>query len=166
MRLAITTDRLDLAALREEHAEAMFPVLADAELYDYTGGRPPTSVSALRKRYAVQETLRSPDGNEIWLNWVITVRSSDDVIGYVQATIREEFAEVAWVVGTDWQGHGYATEAARGMLEWLNRVGIRRIRANIHSGHEASRHVAMKAGFRQTNELHLGEQIWEHSRSG
>jgi RimJ/RimL family protein N-acetyltransferase len=35
--------------------------------------------------------------------------------------------EIAWVVGTPWQGRGIATEVARGLVDWLSRVtdGIR-----------------------------------------
>jgi RimJ/RimL family protein N-acetyltransferase len=162
--LEINTDRLDLAALCEEHAELLFPTLADASLYDYTGGRPPQSVSALRKLYALQATRRSPDDSEIWLNWVITVRTSDEVIGYVQATIRDEHADVAWVIGPAWQGHGYATEATLGMLAWLYRAGIQDIAANIQPSHKASNHVAIKTGFSRTNQVHDGEDIWVHSK--
>ena len=46
----ISTLRLTLVPLRPEHAEEMAAVLADPDLYTFTGGSQPTP-QALRARY-------------------------------------------------------------------------------------------------------------------
>ena len=48
----------------------------------------------------------SPDGSEVWANWVVRVREQETAIGVTQATIHAETADVAWVIGTAWQGAG------------------------------------------------------------
>ena len=56
----------------------------------YVGSRgaPPTIADDLRERIRVQEGRRSPEGDELWLNWTLRLRSSGQAIGYVQAGVR------------------------------------------------------------------------------
>ena len=114
---------ITLEPLTVEHAEAMSVVLADPALYAVIGGEPPTE-EQLRARYARQVRGRSPDGREGWLNWIIVDAVSDQLAGYVQATIRagddHDEAELAWVIGTHWQGRRFATEAAQAVADWLS----------------------------------------------
>jgi RimJ/RimL family protein N-acetyltransferase len=126
---AISTGRLDLLPLLLEHAEEMAAVLSDPALHTFTGGTPDTP-QALRSRYQ-RMTAGSPDPAVSWLNWVIRLRDEACLAGTVQATISPSshghLPEIAWVVGTPWQGRGIATEVARGLVGWRSRVtdGIR-----------------------------------------
>jgi RimJ/RimL family protein N-acetyltransferase len=66
---------------------------------------------------------RSPDPDKVWLNWIVRRRSDAQAMGTVQATLTmrdcESTANVAWVIGVDWQGQGFASEAARALVGWL-----------------------------------------------
>lgn len=157
----IATDRLDLVPLTRLHADSLFPVLSDESLYEFTGGMPPESVSSLRERFAYLEKRQSPDGSEVWLNWLL--RHHAEAIGYVQSTVTVHSADVAWVIGSPWQGQGYATEAASAMIRWLRSAGVRAFRANIHPAHSASQRVAGKLGLSLTDEVADGEQVWRLS---
>lgn len=158
----IATDRLDLLPIRAEHAEEMAQVLSDPALYTFIGGAPPTA-AGLRTRYQAW-IAGSPDPAVIWCNWVIRLRGDDCLAGTVQATISgspgDRAAEIAWVVGTPWQGRGIATEAARGLVSWLAQRGIAAVTAHIHPGHRASVAVAAAAGLRPTGEWRDGEAGW------
>ena len=158
--LVIATGRLELRPLCGADAETLFAILADPALYEYTGDEPPASINALRKIYASREPRRSPDGTELWLNWVISDRLSAEAIGYVQASVSTTGADVAWVVGSHWQNRGYASEAAAAVVEWLRGRGVTPIRARIHPRHIASQRVAAKVGLRSTGELRDGEEVW------
>lgn len=150
------TARLSMLPLQVEYAGEMAKVLSDPDLYTFTGGEPPTA-DALEARYRRQ--LAGPGRpEEHWLNWVI--RHNDELVGYVQATVTGSTAEIAWVIGTDWQGHGYAKEAARGLVTWLHAQGIQRIIAHVHPDHSASAAVAAVAGLTRTAQLDDGEYLW------
>jgi RimJ/RimL family protein N-acetyltransferase len=69
-------------------------------------------------------------------------------------------AEIAWVVGVQWQGRGIATEAAGGLVGWLAGRGTQVITAHIHPEHHASAAVAAAAGLSPTGEMHDGEVLW------
>ncbi|WP_238155381.1 GNAT family N-acetyltransferase [Kribbella soli] len=152
----IATDRLALLPLEVEYAAPMAEVLSDPALYTFTGGEPP-SVAALEARYRRQ--LAGPGRpDEQWLNWVI--KYEDTLIGYVQATVIDGTAEIAWVIGTAWQGRGFAKEAAQGLVTWLRAQRIGRIIAHVHPDHTASAAVAAAIGLARTDVLEDGEYLW------
>jgi RimJ/RimL family protein N-acetyltransferase len=159
---AIATPRLDLLPLRVEHAEEMAVVLSDPALHAFLGGTPDT-LEALRSRYR-RMTAGSPDPAVAWLNWVIRLRAEARLTGTVQATVSTAdhgpVAEIAWVVGTPWQGRGIAREAARGLADWLGRQRVRTIIAHVHPDHRASAAVATAAGLTPTDEWQEGEIRW------
>ncbi len=159
----IETARLTLEPLRIEHAEEMFTVLADRELYGYIGGGPP-SVEELRTRCERQVVGHSPDGGQGWLNWVIRARETEASVGTVQATLSRVrgrlSAELAWTIAVADQRRGYATEAAEGMLRWLRVRGVDRFTAHIHPEHEASMTVARRLGLSATDLMNDGETRW------
>ncbi|NED11891.1 GNAT family N-acetyltransferase [Streptomyces sp. SID9124] len=150
------TPRLDALPLRVEYADEMAAVLADPALHTFTGGAPETS-EGLRARYA-RQTAGSPDPDELWWNWVL--RAGDGLVGYVQATVRGDRAEIAWVVGVPWQGRGYAREAAGGLVAHLREVGVTTVVAHVHPEHAASAAVAAGAGLTRTGEWEDGEERW------
>ncbi|MFB9928898.1 GNAT family N-acetyltransferase [Amycolatopsis halotolerans] len=156
----IETARLDLLPLSVSHAEEMASVLSDPALHTYIGGAP-DSLAALRSRYR-RMTAGSPDPAVSWLNWVIQVRDSG-LAGTVQATVDGSVAEIAWVVGTPWQGRGIATEAARGLVGWLLSQPVDAIIAHIHPENRASAAVAAAAGLTATDEWQDGEIRWRRT---
>ncbi|HUR08053.1 MAG TPA: GNAT family N-acetyltransferase [Nonomuraea sp.] len=147
--------RLVLLPLRVEHAEEMAVVLSDPALHVFIGGTPATA-SELRARYE-----RLVAGPPAWRNWVIRLREDDSLVGYVQATIHGRSAEIAWVVGTPWQGRGLAGEAAKALVGWIADQEIDTIVAHIHPEHAASAAVAASVGLHPTDQWHSGEVRWE-----
>lgn len=156
----LSTPRLDLLPIDRSHASAMFSILDDPALHEFTGGNPPEDVDALSRLYEWWEQRRSPDGSELWLNWVLWDRELDELVGHLQAGVGPAFAAVAWVVGRRWQGRGYASEAATELVTWLLSVGVKDIRASIHPDHVASIRVAERAGLCRTDLGDDGEVIW------
>ncbi|KKJ95845.1 GNAT family N-acetyltransferase [Micromonospora sp. HK10] len=164
----IRTGRLLLLPLLVEHAEEMAAVLADPALHAFTGGAP-ADPAALRARYE-RLVAGSPDPAVSWCNWVIRLADEGCLVGTVQATVTgpadERLAEIAWVVGTLWQGRGIATEAARALVDWLARHGVRTVIAHIHPEHRASAAVATAAGLTPTDVRHEGEIRWVRTTAG
>ena len=166
--MSITADvipagRLTLVPVRAGHAAEMADVLADPDLYAFTGGSPPSGPD-LRARYE-RWLAGSPDPAVSWCNWVIQLHSPRCLAGTVQATISadgdQQSAEVAWVIGTRWQGRGLATEAARALVGWLRGQSVSTVVAHIHPCHLASAAVAAAAGLTPTADWHDGERRWQ-----
>lgn len=161
----IATARLSLVPLAVADADEMVAVLAGDALYVFTGGSPP-SLTELRARYTRLAAGRSPDGREEWRNWIIRREPDRAAVGYVQATVVDEGtrAEIAWVVGLAWQRQGFAAEAARALVAWLDARGVTTIQAHIHPDHRASAAVARRAGLLPTDHFDNGEQLWQRGR--
>jgi RimJ/RimL family protein N-acetyltransferase len=182
----ISTARLNLVPLTVDHAEEMAVVLADPGLYEFIGGGPPTG-EELRSRYE-RWAAGSAEPAVSWCNWVIELRGPRCLAGTVQATIgigpvladtvladkvlvdkvlddtvladTGPAAEIAWMVGSPWQGRGIATEAARALVAWLGRQSVLTVIAHVHPSHLASAAVATAAGLSPTGEMQDGEQRW------
>ncbi len=142
------------------HAADMYQLLLDADLYSFTNDHPPATAHALADRYENLESRRSPDGSQWWLNWVIKKVETDELIGYVQATVVKEVADIAWVVGVRHQRHGYATMATRLMVAQLSAMDCQAFSCHIKPGHVASNRVAQKLGFTETDLIKDGEKVW------
>lgn len=168
-----------LEPLRVGHADEMAAVLADVELYEFTGGLPP-SAAELRRRYASQVRGGPAEGGQWWLNWVVRRRADGTAAGYVQATVDQRAdgegaggqasggrvgvapgtAEVAWVIGLRHQGLGLARASVRLVVEWLLGCGVERLVAHVHPGHAASAAVARGVGLAPTSVVVDGEVRW------
>jgi RimJ/RimL family protein N-acetyltransferase len=155
--------RVRLTPLRVEDASEMCAVLADPELYRFTGGEAP-SLGQLRAKYARQVAGASGDGGEMWFNWICRDKVSGLAVGYVQATVRgaglDPEAEIAWVIGRPWQGRGFASASAALMVEWLADQGVRRFLARIHPSNASSERVAARLGLQINGEVVDGELEW------
>ncbi|WP_063833507.1 GNAT family N-acetyltransferase [Streptomyces sp. NRRL F-5727] len=151
-------ERLELVPLDVGHAEEMAGVLNDPALHRFVGGAP-ESLEELRARYA-RWAAGAPDPGTTWCNWVIRAREEGRLVGTVQATVGGNTAEVAWVVGSPWQGRGYASEAARALVAWLRDRGLIVV-AHVHPDHTASAAVARAAGLVPTEGIQDGEVRWE-----
>jgi RimJ/RimL family protein N-acetyltransferase len=158
--VSLLSKRLRLTPVIGAHAEAMFTVLSDDILYEYTGGSPPQSVVDVEKWFSALESRKSTDGDELWLTWLMFTVGGDAAIGYVQATVGNSKADIAWLVGSKWQGTGYASEAAATLTSWLVASNVEAISAHIHPNHIASKGVASAAGLHNSGQMEDGEEIW------
>ncbi|MBB4986070.1 GNAT family N-acetyltransferase [Streptomyces nymphaeiformis] len=160
----VRTRRLDLVPLAVAHADEMARVLADSTLHTFIGGAPLTAPE-LRARYE-RLTAGSPDPAVVWCNWVLRLRAEARLTGTVQATVTDDgrTAEIAWIVGTPWQGRGLAREAAEALVALLVDRGVHTVVAHVHPDHTASAAVARASGLTPTDEEQDGEVRWELRR--
>ncbi|HEY8112825.1 MAG TPA: GNAT family N-acetyltransferase [Actinomycetes bacterium] len=162
----IDAGRIVLTPLRVSGADEMVAVLSSPELYVH-GGEPPT-LDRLRRRYSDLVVGHSPDLMQEWLNWIVRLKGRHAAaVGTVQATIMREDgrAEVAWIIGADWQGHGYGSEAAAAMVHALIEAGAPWVTVHIHPDHGASQAVARACRLSPTEEFLDGER-WEWRSDG
>lgn len=154
--------RLALRKLGRADAPGLAAAETDPGLFTYIGGEPPSAeeLEARIERY----NAGPPKSGDAWHNWAIRIRETGELIGHLQATVREggRSAEIAWLVGTPWQGRGYATEAATAVVEWLTAPGsaIELLVAHVHPDNAASAKVAGRLGLTPTDRVVDGEIQW------
>lgn len=138
-----------------EHAAEMFAVLSDPAIYAHENS-PPPSADWLRTRFERLATRRSADGTELWLNWVVRLRSSQ-LIGYVQATVFPNAkAAIAYEFSSAYWGQGLAREAVEALIrELAGYYHVTHLAAVAKSANQRSLRLLDRLGFAPASpELH------------
>lgn len=162
----LAAGNLVLEPLTTAHAEAMFEVLAEPELYRYLDYPPPPTVEHLAGVYARLEARKSPDGGEHWLNWIVSLPGQPPV-GYVQATVTSSgIGWIGYVFSKKHWGKGYATQAVRAMVEHLPmEYGVSRFLATVEAENAASIRLLARVGFRAPTDMELaGHELSQAER--
>ena len=158
----LTTARLLLEPLTRDHAAAMYEVLSDPQLYAYLDYGPPPSLDHLRGVYEQLEARVSPDGSELWLNWVVRPQVEEpqggEPVGFVQATVAGAEAWVAYVLARGSWGNGYASEATRAVVDHLRSAcGVTRFLATTEAENGRSIRLLERLGFRPATQAESRE---------
>jgi RimJ/RimL family protein N-acetyltransferase len=154
------TERLVMRDWAPGDAGRMYDMYSRDDVVRFLGAAPSPmpSLAAARERITRGE-LRNGEARAAgtpfgW--WAMQVRDSGTVAGSVALVqidgAREPGApvEVAWALHPDAQGHGYATEAARGALERGHDAGLTEILALIDQANAPSQGVARRLGLELT----------------
>jgi RimJ/RimL family protein N-acetyltransferase len=149
----LATPNLTLEPLIAAHADELFAHLSDPAMYTYVPQDPPRSLDALRERYMRLETRRSPEGDQLWLNWL--VRQSTAAAGLMQATCsRDGKALIAYEIFVPFQQRGIAAQAVAAMLAHLQQAGVMEVAvALVDTRNERSIRLLEKLGFVRTKFL-------------
>jgi RimJ/RimL family protein N-acetyltransferase len=150
----IETTRLRLRGYRSDDFAACAAMWSDPVINRYTTGKPLSSEEAWAK------TLRNAG---LWPvlgygYWAIEEKASGEFVGEagfaafnrdIQPSIFG-LPELGYVFCSRVHGKGYATEAVRAAIDWLDRnLGAKRTVCLIHDGNIASIRLAEKCGYRE-----------------
>ncbi len=109
---SLDSQRLSIEFLRAGHASMVLESSPATVIYTYLPEDPPTA-EALQRRYEFLEGGRSPDGHELWLNWVAFLRDSKTPVGTFQATLPKDApGAFAYVIFPPFWRQGFGRELA------------------------------------------------------
>lgn len=141
----LLTERLRLRALRNEDFEAYAAMHADAEVMRFITGAPMSREDAWR-HFAMligHWTLR---GFGMWAVEELATGAFVGRIGFHQPEGWPDF-ELGWALAREFQGRGYATEAARSALAYgFLHMGREHVISMIHRENTRSMAVAYRLG--------------------
>ena len=101
--------------------------------------------------------------------WVIEEKATGAFVGEVglcnyhraiEPALGQE-PEIGWILHPDHHGKGYATEAARAVMEWLNGVYRGQVSCIVHVDNAGSVRVAEKLGFVRSHRAVYREEMFE-----
>jgi len=143
---SLETERLRLRPPRLEDASEIFARYAqDPEVTRYLTWRPHKRIEPVQEFLRSLLTLR--DQGAV-LPWIVERRSDDRLLGVIDLRLQGFRAEVGYALARDAWGQGYASEAARTLVEWaLAQPGIYRVWAVCDVDNPASGRVLEKAGM-------------------
>ena len=155
MELRVHTERLDLAPLGLEEIDAL--IASDgARLRELTGALfprpaapPPYMADPLPE---VGRRLRAHPDEVPWWNWLMVERETSRAVGLVAFGGPPDEAGavlIGYAVYGQYEGHGYATEAVKGMIGWaFQQAGVRQVRTLAPVWNTPALRVAENVGMR------------------
>jgi RimJ/RimL family protein N-acetyltransferase len=148
--LPLRTERLVIRSYRDDDATPLHDVFGSPEVMKWTPSAPSKDVAETAQRLArtMAFTARQPPGLGLW---ALELEASGEFLGQVGLFPIEgkgPDVEVAYELAPRAWGHGYATEAARALVDYgFGEMRLRRIVALILPDNARSRNVASKCGM-------------------
>ena len=164
MPLPLQTERLVIRPYRDDDATALHDVFGSPEVMRWTPSPPSKDVAETAQRLArtMAFTARQPPGFGLWALELKTPSEFLGQVGLFPVEGKGPEVEVAYELAPRVWGHGYATEAARGVfdyaranLEWPRIVSV------IHPDNVRSLRVAERSGLRRDGQVDIMDQVME-----
>lgn len=152
--IVFRTDRLDVRPWRGGEAALLFDIRRRPEVARWmSDGQAWLDVSVATEHIQAWEARAAADDR--LGNWAIVPRDLGTPVGTVLLDRLGDGEEVecGWYLHPDHTGHGYASEAARGVLEHAWREGFERVHAIMWPGNEPSSRVCRAIGMRDLGEV-------------
>ncbi|MCG5444931.1 GNAT family N-acetyltransferase [Micromonospora sp. NIE79] len=161
----LTTERLILRDWTDDPADLarIYDIYSRPEITRWLAvspGMPMTDPAQAVERLRIWQDRHADDGGR-YGTWAVEVRETGQVVGTAllkplpgrDEAVRTEDIETGWHLHPDSWGHGYATEAARVLLDREFATGTREIYAVVSPGNEPSMAVARRLGMK-----HVGQR--------
>lgn len=143
----LVSDRLRLRRPASTDLPALYDIYSDKSVAQWLNWPVYTDRDAFAKDIERYEALWKR-GEEYY--WVIELSASSSVIGSIACGIKETDADIGFMLSTNYRGQGYATEAARRLLnELISSDKIQRVVALTAVENDASIAVLGRAGMQK-----------------
>jgi ribosomal-protein-alanine N-acetyltransferase len=171
----LETERLLLRPWLPEDCEAFRPIATDPRVMRYTAGGKPWSDGQITEFVTRQITGLERNGFCLWR--LLPKQQSDRLIGFCGLQPWRDrpgldigyngVIEIGWWLAADCWGQGFATEAARTVLEdGFGRAGLEKIIAVIHRDNQPSQRVAIRIGLEFERAVKLETmELWVYSKT-
>ena len=157
--MLIATERLVLRRFRAGDAENLAAYRSAPGVARYQSWDTPYSLE--RARYAIETMAAADPAEPGWFQYAVELKAGRTHIGDVGVNLNDNRmqAEIGYTIAPDRQGHGFATEAVRAVLERLFTVqGLHKVSAECDARNIASARLLEQVGF--IREGLLREQTW------
>ena len=158
-RWPLRTERLILRPWEDGDFEAFFEMQSDEGVARWLYNEPRDEAES-RRLFDYKKISYEMGGNFAWISSAAVAR--DEVVADVSLNVRSvehRCGELGFIVHPRHQGKGYATEAARALLDWaFEEVGFHRVYGRHEPRNAASGRVLEKLGMRK--EAHFVDNEW------
>ena len=154
LTLPIHTARLTLREFMPSDLDAVYTYASDAEVVRFMFYEPRN----LAETHAYLDWLLRSQTEIPRMMWELAMirREDHELVGACDLTLdNEREADLGYILARDAWGYGYATEAARAMVDaGFKQLNLERIYAICDVGNSGSAHVLSKVGLRHQSVLH------------
>ena len=109
--------RLQIEPIGLQHSTPLFHALDHDSVYDFIPNQRPINSDEVSDR--IQRVLVGPsvESDELWLNFVVLL--DGEIIGRLEATLVNSWAEIAYLFDPTYSGKGYATEGTLWLIDHI-----------------------------------------------
>jgi RimJ/RimL family protein N-acetyltransferase len=146
----LTTERLVLRRFRPSDAGTLAGYRTDPEVARYQSWQSPYSLA--KAQYAIESFAAADPDEPGWFQYAVELTAERAHIGDVGVNLHDNRrqADIGYTLASERQGHGYATEAVRAVLEHLFRVkGLHKVSAECDARNVASSRLLERTGFQR-----------------
>lgn len=157
----LTTENLILREVDEKDVDEVFFLRSDLEIMKYIPRQPATT-----KQDALDhiEVLRKVKENQEGINWAITQKGDDTLLGIIglYRINKTDFrAEVGYILNPKFHGKGIIKESIEKVIEFgFEQANFHTLTAIIDARNTASENVLKRANF--TKEAHFREDCYHN----
>ncbi len=146
---AIETPRLRLRSFEKEDARFAISIWNDPEMGEYL---PDEAMEEIEEDYVKEIEALSEDKDCFYL--ISELKDSHKRIGTCSFMVSDDgkVYDIAYCVHRDYWRKGYATEAAKGMIDYAVGQGAKKITVRVNKENVASNKVVRKLGFKAVGE--------------
>ncbi len=159
----IDTERLVLRPIKMKDVDDMFEYSCNKELTEYLLWYPHEN-KGYTKEYLKLVCKRIRSG--AFYDWAVVKKQSGKMIGtcgFTSIDTDNRKGEIGYVINPDFKGRGYATEAARAVIDFgFDVLSLNRIEAKFMQGNDSSLRVMQKLGM--TFEGYMREAMYVKGR--
>ena len=153
MPATIETSRLLLRPFDEHDAAHVLDIHSRLEVIRWLGQQPPVPMATIDEALAwIAKWDTVAEGGPYDVGLAIEVKGTDAAIGAVMGIplphSEHDERQIGWQVHPDFAGRGYATEAARGLLDHVFAAGLDEIWCDMFADNHPSAKVAERLGLR------------------
>lgn len=154
------TERLRIRETIEEDVDFFFEIYKDPEMTRYNEKLYENPEEEKKYAREYREKVYEVQGFGIW---TVIEKETDTVIGRAGLISRGGFddVEVGFLIGTKYQGKGYATEAVKACLDVAAKMEFSRVYALVMPGNEPSFALLKKLGFKKNGEEKVNGVLYE-----
>ena len=141
---SVRTPRLELRPLRIDDVSGIFAIRSDREamrFWDWPGD------DDVEQTRAVVEAMLVENAAATARYYTATNRQGTFVGLFDLSEVRTGYADLGFMVAREAWGRGYAKEACTALIDVACNLGVLLLKARIHAGNQASRHLLTNLGF-------------------
>jgi RimJ/RimL family protein N-acetyltransferase len=163
MTLPIVTERLVLRRYTHDDIPDVLGFVSQPSLAGVTLNRIQATEEGVRKYIDLQNSYQ-PFEKDVVFELAVERKKDGKVIGLLGLICQDHGqGEIGWALGVEHRGQGYATEAARALMDYgFNSLGLHRIYADTSSENPASWRLMERLGMRR--EALLRGSVYEEGK--
>ena len=150
MTLPIVTERLVLRRYTHDDIPDLLEFASQPSVARVTSGWIPATEDGVRKYIDLQNSFQPFEKDKVF-ELAVARKEDGKVIGLIGLICQDHAqGEMGWALAVEHRGQGYATEAARALMDYgFNALGLHRIHADTGVDNRASWRIMERLGMRR-----------------